>query len=86
MNTTTYSNIDLVYGLLDDSKKRSINNARALGHMQGTALGVIYQLESIMLYGKMNDSDKSFVKEAVDRLRKAVDATEDPHAFGKGMD
>jgi hypothetical protein len=83
---TTHSNTEYLHSLLNESDKRTINNARALGHMQGTALGIIYQLESIMLYGSMNSSDKASVQAAIDRLRKAVEATQDPHAFGKGMD
>ena len=75
MNSTT---IDA----LTAAHERSLNYARSLGNMQGTAHGVIYQLENIMLYGNLNDSDKASVQTAVDRLRKAVTETADPQAYG----
>jgi len=75
MNSTT---IDA----LTAAHERSMNYARSLGNMQGTAHGVIYQLESIMLYGNLNDSDKASVQQAIDRLRKAVTETADPQAYG----
>jgi hypothetical protein len=67
---------------IPDSHERCLNYARSLGNMQGTAHGVIYQLESIMLYGNLNDSDKASVQQAIDRLRKAVTETADPQAYG----
>jgi len=75
MNSTT---IDA----LTAAHERSLNYARSLGNVQGTAHGVIYQLESIMLYGNLNDSDKASVQTAVDLLRKAVTETADPQAYG----
>jgi len=75
MNSTT---IDA----LTAAHERSLNYARSLGNVQGTAHGVIYQLENIMLYGNLNDSDKASVQTAVDRLRKAVTETADPQAYG----
>ena len=66
---------------IPDSHERCLNYARALGNVQGTGYGVIYQLESIMLYGNLNDSDKASVQQAIDRLRKAVTETADPLAY-----
>ena len=72
--------------ILRDAHKANTNYARALGHMQGTARGVIYQLESLLLYGNLNPVDAGIVQQVIATLNKAYKETQDAQAFGNSKD
>jgi hypothetical protein len=86
MSTTTTNIFTRTDDILRDAHKANVNYARALGHMQGTARGAIYLLESLLLYGDLNPLDAEIVQRVISNLNKAEHETQDAQAFGNSKD